>query len=338
MQKFTIARNGGNLHPKTRPGHTVFPVFVPIGVGYLPIYRTFIRRAASTARTRYPAGSKYSPHPLSGGLQVQPAPVIRRAASTARTRYPAGCKYSPHPFSAGCKYSPHPFSGGLQVQPAPVIRRAASAARTRFAAGSKYSPHPLSGGCSTARTRYPAGCKYSPHPLSGGLPVTPAPVIAGGAAQVQPAPVIRRAASTARTRYPAGCKYSPHPLSGGLQVQPAPVIRRAAVQPAPVIRRAANTGRTRLSKIYANYFRRGRKPPQERRLCAAETYLRPCKTGTAQLLEIQPRYLIADATAGPSSGSTRRIPARCVLPTQNFTWSPESSTKARRMLLSRGIR
>lgn len=51
---------------------------------------------------------------------------------------------------------------------------------------------------------------------------------------------------------------------------------------------------------------------------------------------IWPGYL--DATAGPSSGSTRMMPAMCVLPTQNLICAPESSTKARRMFVSRGIR
>jgi hypothetical protein len=50
------------------------------------------------------------------------------------------------------------------------------------------------------------------------------------------------------------------------------------------------------------------------------------------------RYLVAVATAGLSSGSTWMMPAKCVLPTQNFTCSPESSTNARRMFVSRGMR
>jgi hypothetical protein len=44
----------------------------------------FYWRAASTARTRHLAGCKYSPHPSSGGLQVQPAPIHHMLKKNAR--------------------------------------------------------------------------------------------------------------------------------------------------------------------------------------------------------------------------------------------------------------
>ena len=49
-------------------------------------------------------------------------------------------------------------------------------------------------------------------------------------------------------------------------------------------------------------------------------------------------YLLASATDVPSKGSTLMTEAWCVLPTQNFTCARVSSTNARRIFVSRGIR
>jgi hypothetical protein len=89
---------------KTRPREARIPFVSVISVIREIISHQKKRRAALTsflwapsgAHTRLPVGSKWSPHPPSCGLQVEPTPAFLWAPSRAHTRLPAGSKWSPH--------------------------------------------------------------------------------------------------------------------------------------------------------------------------------------------------------------------------------------------------